>query len=119
MTNLKASALLSFALLFSTTGYSYAQDQKVTMLGTFDCGQWLKLTDTNNRHIQRRWVLGYLSGANLREWKGKKSGKAVDLLAGVSNEQIELLVDRYCQANPLKTSVDAGSHIIGEILEQK
>ena len=100
--------LLVIAVLLSFTVPDKAQ--AVTVLGSADCGQWLKWRTDSQKIRQSEWaefwLVGYLSGLsfsiNTEFWK---SGN------GLSVEQVKFWMDKYCRENPL-TSVKQGADIL-------
>jgi hypothetical protein len=113
----KKSFLFASVLLFAFHAKGNDLNQQVTGLGVFDCGQWIK--QQHFRGVHKSWLLGYLSGLNARGLQGARTRKTIDLLAGVSPEQIELLVDKYCMENPLSSLIAAAHNVADTLIARK
>jgi hypothetical protein len=104
-------SLCSFAvslvlLLFSGTASA------VMTLGSPSCGQWVRDQSTNGMQAgaNRYWLAGYLSGLAV--------ALQTDSLTTTDSASIELWMDNYCRANPLKGLQDGGVALFRE-LQQK
>jgi len=103
---LTVSSLMLSAMAFDA--------KAIEIAAAVSCGDWVKerkIDSSIYQMLNRRWILGYLSGLAL------ESGK--DILKGTGSESIFLWIDNYCQANPLKDSDEAGSALFRELVKQK
>ena len=99
------------SLMLSATAFDA---KAVEIVAAVSCGDWVKERKIDNsiyQMINRRWILGYLSGL------AAASGK--DILKGTGSESIFLWIDNYCQANPLKDSDNAGNALFRELVKEK
>ena len=100
-------ALLTVGFLFFSNA-----EAKVVVTHRFGCGQWIEARNGKGvaAHVVENWVDGYLSGlavgSNTEFWR--KGGSRLD------KESVYLWIDNYCRANPLKTTVEAGSALFKE-----
>ena len=94
------------SLLLSNT---LANAVPVTILGGPSCGQWVKERGPNNRASPYNlgWLLGFVSGiaATAQE----------DVLEQTDNKSVELWIDNYCRANPLKSVAEGADALISEL----
>jgi len=70
-------------------------------IGTLSCGQYVKTTRTGTRYQRENlksrfsaWLSGYFTALSVEQDKDLRHGKDIDAL--------NLWVDNYCKANPLK-----------------
>lgn len=96
-------AALAIALVAPS---SYGQ----TIIGTFDCGQWVK----SHTPVQNAWLMGYLSGINFANARINYD----PLGAVTSADQVIVWMDNYCHKNPLSDLYRAAFVLYME-LEQK
>jgi len=85
---------------------SYGQ----TIIGTIDCGQWVK----KHSPVQNAWLMGYLSGLNTANARINYD----PLGAVTSADQVIVWMDNYCQKNPMSDLYRAAVVLYLE-LEQK
>jgi len=83
--------------------------------GEPDCGMWVK---NGPQQGYRFWLIGFLSGLNASNDTEIRTKKMKDPLVDVSNEQINLFVDNYCQANPLKELSSAALALYVQLLRK-
>lgn len=71
-----------------------------TAFGNFDCGQWIKRTDSAmSNNTAESWLAGYMSGLNLMYVIYSKRSDVLKRLN--SFDQVVLSMDNYCKKNPL------------------
>jgi hypothetical protein len=71
-----------------------------TAFGNFDCGQWIKRTDSAmSKNTTEAWLAGYMSGLNLMYVVYSKRDDVLKRLN--SFDQVVLSMDNYCKKNPL------------------
>jgi hypothetical protein len=82
----------------------------VVIVGAWSCGLWATQEGMTKLYA-KSWLGGYLSGFAM------SSGK--DFLKGTDNPSIELWMDNYCKANPLKDIGDGANELAAELIRQK
>ena len=99
--------LLAISLMFCTS-----PAKAIATLATADCGEWVLMKDPSGKPTRefRYWLLGYLSGAAV------ETGK--DILRTTSSASIELWMDNYCKANPLKTVGEGATTLFYELTKK-
>jgi hypothetical protein len=94
----------AFVLLMLITTNTHG----ATSFGTPDCGQWFS---ENTKAPAKIWLIGYLSGIN-----ALKAIPGADPLDRINSaEQVFLWMDKWCQANPLKTVYIGGQDLYLEL----
>lgn len=91
---------LFLAIISLMPTLSIAERHSYTIIGSFSCENWLKESENFNKIgsmpfaslAQKRWALGYLSGAN--------SALSQDMLRNIDSETIFLWVDKECNKTP-------------------
>lgn len=89
----------------------------ITMRGARACSDWNqdrieeREGHTLNAEVHQTWLVGYLSGM--------AAGAGVDLLSGVANEPLFVMVDEYCGANPAANLAQAGTDVARNLMQQK
>lgn len=84
----------------------------VNIRGSRSCGDWASSEQSSmNKVVSVTWLVGYLSGL---AWESNK-----DFLRGTDNPSIELWMDNYCKANPLKHISDGANELAAELIRQK
>ena len=83
-----------------------------TMFGTPDCGQWIQ----QKRQPDRAWLLGYMSGLNVRHASADRTDGPLEKIGSV--DQIFLWMDNYCTANPLHRVATGGWVLFQELLKK-
>ncbi|MFM2434454.1 MAG: putative exported protein [Pseudomonadota bacterium] len=105
----KINALLLLVGLLVSTGAS-----AVEIIGAPPCENWVKARNENNSWLARvfqGWLVGYLSGLAV--------GRDKDVLGETDSSSIDLWMDNYCKANPLKDVGDGGIYLYFELVKQK
>ena len=75
------------------------------------CGTWTNTPkDSPQREVFRKWVFGFLSGAN---WANENS--KADFLQGTDPEGLIAWVDNYCRSNPLNGLARATQELVYEL----
>ncbi len=94
------------------SGLVFAQTK--TAFGIPDCGEWVRSQTTGTqKHSDRAWLLGFLSGLN-------QDDVYKDALDKVSSAaQIYLWMDNYCKNNPLEKVSKGAFKLYGELLFKK
>ena len=88
--------------------------QAATVLGSVSCVDWNheKHELVKVKHeLHAMWLMGYLSGANLRA--------PVDFLAGNEARALIIWVDNYCAANPLDNAYAGAEQLIKTLIARK
>ena len=101
----KQFLLLFFISLFMTNSL-YAG----TFTGIYNCGKVLKMHEDENvfmEHIMVGWFMGFYSGVN---WVDDYNTDNTP-----DNDSIYYAMIKYCNENPLKTSVDASIEIYNKL----
>lgn len=95
--------------LIAMTVSSSAFAAITTVIGSTDCGKWIK----EPSDPRKAWVLGFLSGLNA-------DGMYKNVLRKISSsQQIFVWMDNYCKANPLKDTIDGSLQLILELSNEK
>jgi len=83
---------------------------QVTVTGSASCGVWVERRAAKTAIPFEFWLLGYLSGVasgtNIEFFK--KGGSSLD------SQSIELWMDNYCKANPLKRIFEGANVLFKE-----
>jgi hypothetical protein len=81
-------------------------------LATPSCGQWVQQRNPDGRtaEVYRFWLLGYVSGLAV--------ASGTDKLKSTDSASIELWMDNYCRANPLKYVDEGGTVLFNELGEK-
>jgi len=109
----RLAILLIGCALLGTSALAAAVDSR----GARSCAAWLEHRSAQpdghalSSEIDQTWLVGYLSGV--------VAGSGMDFLIGTDNESIFLMVDDYCQANPLGQLAAAGTSIARELMVRK
>jgi hypothetical protein len=82
----------------------------VTLMGKVSCGLWT-VERTENRQGSKIWLMGFLSGTVVATGK--------DVLDGTDADSLNLWMDNYCKANPLKMVNDGAGVLYNELKKQK
>src|ERR1019366_4808859 len=100
------AAALLLMVLFSSSASA------VIVRAVSSCGQWVQERQANGRpeDANRFWSLGYMSG------RAVDSG--MDLLKNTDAASIELWMDNYCKAHPLKSVADGGDVLFAELVKK-
>lgn len=121
MYSIRKSVLISILLLVVVSANSQESGGTHTTFGNGgDCAQWVQPRDAANgssKNFSSIWLSAYLSGINSA---GVRLGtpRQTDALKNVSPAQVELWMDNYCRANPLKTISNAAWVLYRELLAQ-
>jgi hypothetical protein len=101
-----AVSLMLLLVLFSSTAAA------VITMARPSCGQWVKERTPDGRTAQsyRFWLLGYVSGMAV--------SSGTDALRDTDNASIELWMDNYCRANPLKSVDEGGAALFNELAQK-
>jgi len=84
-----------------------------TVFGPPDCGQWVNAQPVQ-RPVYRSWLLGYLSGLNVRnDMANLRPRDPLDKLS--SAEQAYVWMDNYCRSNPLSKVTVGGWTLFQEL----
>jgi hypothetical protein len=103
--DVKKTILLRTFLLFALLSVA-TPSWAVEIRGSRSCGKWVKDREEKgwSGPANQTWLAGYLSGlavgANIEFWN--KHGNKLD------NESVNLWMDNYCRANPLKSIHEGG-----------
>lgn len=98
------------SLIFAAGAFSYGQAQAIQVLGAVDCGKWL----AGKSDAYSWWLAGFMSGMALKEYRD-----GTDPLAGVSAEQLDAWMDKYCRENPLSWVSAGGIKLLKELKERR
>ena len=103
-------ALAAILILSATSTYARTN---VWIKSLRSCGNWVEQRKTDDINLvgTRSWLLGFLSGLAV--------GFNKDFLEGIDDDQIDLWMDNYCKANPLKSLSTAGQYLATELIKQK
>lgn len=94
--------------------YSFQPVFAQAVFGNFDCAQWIN----SKTETRKAWVLGYMSGMSMATtFIGTDKNKHGDWLDKVNSaDQIFLVLDNYCQKNPLRKIESAGFALYLELI---
>jgi hypothetical protein len=113
-------ALLSIiAVVLSCTSVTLSAE-RLEFPGGIDgpsCTQWLEYRSTSNEQHNTQmdaWAYGVLLGANAFGVKEKGNRKIVP----PASKSVGSYVDKYCRANPSRTSTSAVNKLYSDLLEQ-
>ena len=111
------SKLIATLITLTVSSPVFAQ---TTRIGMSDCGQWFSDTQIQ-KHSNRGWVLGWLSGVNNQLNNDAPKGQTPpDYLAQLNlAAQAYLFVDNYCRANPLETLGAAADQLMADLITKK
>jgi hypothetical protein len=91
---------------------SSATDRMAFGEGVSSCGAWTqeRKRDTQRAQMQRAWVLGFVSGADVYE--------GLEFLRQTDADAILAWVDNYCGSYPLERIYDAAIKLVEELIRR-
>jgi hypothetical protein len=100
-----AASLMLLSVLFSSAATAAA----IVVRGGSSCGQWVQERSADGKPgaSNEFWLLGYMSGL--------AAASGTDALRDTDAAYIELWMDNYCKANPLKRVDDGGDDLFIEL----
>ena len=103
---------LTIAVLFAIGISANAENEDTIIVkGSSDCDSWIDGRKFNDNVQNKSWLLGYLSGLAV--------GKDIDILRDRNYQSIFLWMDKYCDANPLEKTGNAGEKLFNELKKQR
>ena len=108
------------AALITLTVSSPVFAQISTKFDQLDCGQWVNATAAKKEQ-NKAWLRAWLLEKNEALDAGTQTGQASSNYLGQLNsaEQAYLYVDNYCRTNPLSMVLEAGVHLMLDLMYKK
>ena len=115
-----SSVFKALILSAALVSWTVATSRTITVLASRSCAQWVEdkrsaaLEGTTGSAwftvaLNRRWLLGYVSGLNAAYPSDK------NLLAAVNAAIVEEWIDKYCAQNPKKDLIDGAERLMAEL----